>query len=442
MPIRNRVFVILSFIFILLLSSASSAFAQQPLLQKKISGSFTDVALVNALRKIASQNNLKFSYNPELIKPSRRVSIRYSNQSIGDVLKLILNDPTLSFREIGNQIVIYRVGDPPSKVEVTQLVSPDKIVPNTRKSPDTVFVYRLDTLILNRIDTVFRSISITRFDTIRIFDTVYREKIKTQKVTPTKKNPFGNNSMRHKKYLQNNGFYAGLYLSWLPGNISLNSTENAEYLALSKAAISPHLSSYEAGFVLGYDYYKVGLRSGIGLIRLSEQFNYSYLDESGAFYKKDTVEKYYLEPIGLDTTWIYICDSTWIPKETTEYNYKNLNSYHYLSLPLSIKFRFVQKDMFDLYALAGLNAQFLLRSKALYMLPNERYRADWVSNTQLQPIILSYHAGLGASFKLGNSAGFFTEAIYRSQITNQMQNVPLEKRFNLIDIKVGTYVKF
>ncbi len=439
---RKFYFIFFSFIIFLTLASASKAFAQQPLLQKKISGTFTDVPLINALRKIATQNNLKFSYNPDIIQTNKRVRLRYNNLSIAEVLKKLINDSTVNYREIGNQIVLYRVGAPLPKVEVEQRISPDKVVPNSRKSPDTVFVYRLDTLILNRIDTVFRSITITRFDTIRLYDTVFRDKVKPQKPTPTNKNAFAKNSMKRKKYLRNNGFYSGAYLSWLPGSSKFGSTDTSNYNTRIQAAISPHLSSYEAGLLLGYDYYMIGVRTGVGITRFSEQFSYSFVDEKGGFFKKDTVEKYYLQPIGIDTTWIYIFDSTWIPKESVEYNYKNLNSYHYLSFPLSLKFRFVQNDAFDLYALAGINAQILLRSKALYILPDQNFKADWIPQNNLNPFQLGYHAGLGAMLKFSNAAGIFADAVYRGQINDQYSGLPSSKHIRMLDIKLGAYVKF
>lgn len=439
---RFKVIVFISFIVLLIFTSASEALAQKQILNKKISGSFSNITLVSALRKIALQNNVKFSYNPEIIKANKLITLRYDNLSIEEVLKLLINDPTVSYREIGNQIVMYRAGEIPSKVEVTQVVSPEKVVPKPRMPNDTVFVYRIDTILLNRIDTVFRSITITKFDTIRIYDTVFRDKIKTQKPAPTKQNTFAKNSMRHKKFKRNNGYYSSFYVGWLPGKSDFQSSDTSDYLSRIQSAVSASSSSFETGFMLGYDYYKIGLRTGIGLTRLSEHFSYAFLDEKGGFFKKDTVEKYYLEPIGTDTTWIYIYDSTWIPKEVTEHNYKNLNTYHYITIPLSVKFRFLQSDVFDLYALGGVNTQLLVRSKALYMLPDEQHSAGWIARTNLNPVVFSYHAGLGASLKLNDDAGIFTDVVYRSQISDLYVDLPASKHFRLLDIKVGAFLKF
>jgi len=442
MTAKKQIFVFLSFFTLFLLVSASETYAQQPLLQKKISGSFTDVPIVNVLRKIASQNNLKFSYNPVLIQPSRRISIRFTNQPLGEVLKLILNDASISYKELGNQIVLYRSGDPPAKTEITQVVSPDKIQPNSKKNPDTVYVYRVDTLMLNRVDTVFRSISITRFDTIRIYDTVFRDKIKTQKASPAKKNPFGNNSMKHRKYLKNNGFYSSIYVEWLPANLNFKSDSNIEYLDLTKSANSSQLANFEVGTMVGYDYFKIGLRSGIGISRVGEQFSFSYIDEQGGFFKKDSVEKYYLEPVGTDTTWIWIFDSTWIPKTSTSYNYFNFNTYHYLNIPLSVKFRFIQNEKYDIYAFGGIRAQFLLSAKALYMLPQEKYKADWIQNKNLQPLLLNWQIGVGTALKFSDTFGLLAETSYNNQLTNQYVDIPVKKYYKLIGVKVGAYIKF
>jgi len=185
MPGRTRypVSIFLVILFILLQVCPVMA-QQQPFLDKRVSFTFTATPIANALRAIGNKTGVKFSYNPELILPGKRISMRFSNMLMRDVLKQLLSDPSLSFREIGNQIVIYR-GDPsqfPLEPNQQLIQGKPQIVVSTKKTPDTIFMYQLDTLIINRRDTILRSISITRFDTIRLTDTVYIEKNKsTQK---------------------------------------------------------------------------------------------------------------------------------------------------------------------------------------------------------------------------------------------------------------------
>jgi len=270
--------------------------AQVPVLDKKFSFSFTNVTLASSLNAIQSKAGVKFSYNPELIQPSRRITFNCTSMPLREVLKQLLNDPTISIREIGNQIVLYR-GDPALiPLEPNQQLiqgKPQIIIPSTKKTPDTVYVYRLDTLIINRTDTIFLKVPVTRHDTIRTIDTVYLEKSKPTQKAGKEINPdFGKNSVKRRKFLENNGFYSGLYFDILSGKATYKNASdgNSEYTQLMKEADAGQILKFSAGLTAGYDYHAFGIQSGIGYTRLGEKFAYSFSVETGGFYKTDTVE--------------------------------------------------------------------------------------------------------------------------------------------------------
>ena len=446
MPCSTRYSVFFLCILSLILAQVKPAAAQQKsFLDKKVTFTFTSITLENALRTIGTKNDIKFSYNPELIKPGRRITMKFSNMPLRDVLKQLLNDPSLSFHEIGNQIVIYR-GDPtllPLEPDQELIVGKPQIVPS-KKTPDTVYYYRLDTLIINRIDTVFRSISITRFDTIRITDTVFVEKNKpAQKAGKDVKPNFEKNSVKHKKFLENNGFYTAMYFEMLAGSASFKSTtaDAENYPELMKKANSGNLAKFSAGLIAGYDYNRLGIRTGVGFTRLGEKFEYAYNIETGGFFKNDTVETYYTIT-GTDTSFFYITKPVWIPKDSKSYKYQNPNTYKYIDIPLLLKFRFWQNESAEIYALGGMNTSILVAVDALRVDVENDENVLWSSKTDLNPVMFSWQAGIGSAIKFTERSGLIAEAVYRKQVNSQYKDLPVDKRYSLIGLKVAAYLKF
>lgn len=442
---RYSVFILSLFSFILIQALQVKA-QQQPFLDKKVSFTFTATPLSNAFRTIGSKTGVKFSYNPELIQSGKRVTKKFNNIPLREVLKQLVNDPTISFREIGNQIVIYR-GDPsllPLEANQQLIQGKPQVVVPTKKNPDTVYYYRLDTLIINRIDTVFRSITITRFDTIRITDTVFVEKSKpTQKAGKEVKNNFGKNSVRHKKFLENNGFYSALYFETMPGSATYKSTssESDDYLTAMTDANSGNLAKFATGIMAGYDYYRVGIRTGIGFMRLGEKFEYSYNTETGGFYETYIQDTFYVVN-GNVTTPVYVYGSAWIPKDTKNYAYNNPNIFRYIDIPLSAKFRIWQNESSEIYTLGGVNASFLISVDALHINPEDINEVIRTTKNDLNPLLISWHAGAGTAFKLTSRSGIIAEATYRKQTGNQYKDFPVEKQYGLFGIKIAAYIKF
>ena len=438
---------LLSFIFFILLQGYTAIAQSQPYLDKKVSFTFSDMALVNVLRSIGNKTGVKFSYNPDVIQPGKRINMRFNNTPLRDVLKQLLNDPTISYREIGNQIVIYR-GDPsqfPLEPNQQLIQSKPVIVIPAKKIPDTIYVYQLDTLVINRTDTIFRSISIIRYDTVRIVDTVYIEKNKTtQSAGKSNKANFNENSVTHRKYLESNGLYTGLYFEMLPGDVTYKSTStgSADYASAMQNSVTGQSFKYLIGVLAGYDYYLFGIKAGVGYSRLGEKFAHSFSVGSGGFFETDTVEKYYTLS-GADTSWFYITDSTWIPKDSKNYSYSKANSYHYIDVPVSVKLRFLRKKMYELYALGGVNANFLVAVDALQINPDDITGVSNVSENDLKKVLLSWHTGIGTSVKINPRTGLFAEACYRSQTGSLYKDdFPVDKRYGNFSIKVAGYIKF
>jgi hypothetical protein len=111
----------------------------------------------------------------------------------------------------------------------------------------------------------------------------------------------------------------------------------------------------------------------------------------GGFYKTDTVESYYTVS-GIDTSWYYVTDSSWVNIDYKNFTYKNPNSYRYLELPLLVKFRIIQGKGIDFYALGGIVAGIAIGRNALLISPEESKAVEWVSSDGISPLILSWKA--------------------------------------------------
>lgn len=438
---------ILSLIFTILLQGHWAVAQSHPYLDKKVSFTFSDMSLENVLRSISNKSGVKFSYNPDIIQAGRRINMRFNNTPLRDVLKQLLNDPTISYREIGNQIVLYR-GDPsqfPLESNQQLIQSKPVVVIPAKKIPDTVYVYQLDTLIINRTDTIFRSISIIRYDTVRILDTVYIEKPKsTQNAGKSIKDNFNKQSVSRRKFMENNGFYTGIYLEMLPGDVTFKSSsaDDADYASLMQNSVTGQSFKYAAGILAGYDYHFFGVKAGLGYNRMGEEFSYSFAVESGGFFKTDTIEQYYTLS-GTDTSWFYITDSTWIPKDSKNYSYAKANSYSYIDVPVSVKLRFLRKSTYELYVLGGINANVLVSVDAIHINPGDKSGVSNISESDLRKVLLSWHTGIGTSFKINSRSGIQAEACYRRQTSSQYkEDFPVDKRYGNFSIKVSGYMKF
>ena len=443
MPGKAKHLVFIVSLIAIFLFKAQTGIAQKNLLERKISFSVSNMPVVNVLNKIAGIMGVKFSYNPELIPPARRITKHFTNQQLTDILKQILDDPSISFREIGNQIVLFRGNPPPLPNETVHnlVIGKTVLLPPGKQNPDTLYVIRTDTVIINKHDTVFRNISIMHFDTLQLFDTVYIEKRRSDLKWGSIFNNGKTDSLAQSGVFGRTGLYSGLYFEFLPGSIKFNApTGAAGYEALMDQANSPDKFNFSTGILAGYEFRKIGIRSGFGFACLGEKFAYLYTKETGGFYKTDTVEKYYTLN-GIDTNWLYVTDSNWIPKVVKNYEYKNPNRYRYFEIPLSVKLRLWQNEKTEIYAVGGINSSFLIGFDAMNIGNNNDHTVTNTAKKNLSPVIFSYHAGMGTTLKLGSRGGLFAEVTYRRQLNDQYKDYPLEKKYELWGLKFGALLK-
>lgn len=426
--------------------------AQSLLLAKTVTIQVTDTPVSTVIQMITQQSGIRFSYDPALIPSSRKVSLNVKNQKIESVLNILFEHDNLKFKEVGNQLVIYRIQVPQQKNNIAPMSSGNQLPtanqgdrevlkPITSRIPDTVFVRFTDTLIVHRTDTLVMTNTVIRHDTIHRTDTVYLDKAKTPKAGILPNPRFDKNSMTNQKFRENNGWFAGLGYSHLFGAPSFKgSGEQDVLLAKMTNSNSRSLMNYSVNAKLGYDFPAWGIESGISYTRLGETFQYDYTHQTGGYYRTDTVESFYTVT-GIDTSWYYITDSSYVNIDYQKYSFKNPNAYRYVEIPLTGKLRFLKREQGELYALGGVITSINVGKKALVILDDPENTVKWAPSSMIRNLLFSWQLGLGANLALGSRIGINAELIYRNQLTEQFAEYPLQKKFTLLNVKTGIFVR-
>ncbi len=94
--------------FFLFLSQAGLSWGQDSLIYQKISIRDTSLKVQQVFDLISKSTGLSLSYNPEIIDLERNVRVEADQESLHSILDRVLEDPSLEYRIIGRQIVLYR----------------------------------------------------------------------------------------------------------------------------------------------------------------------------------------------------------------------------------------------------------------------------------------------------------------------------------------------
>ncbi|MBN2275934.1 MAG: carboxypeptidase-like regulatory domain-containing protein [Bacteroidales bacterium] len=96
------------YFFLVVLSWQGLIKGQDTLLYQKITIVDTTISVNQAFQLISEHTGLNFSFNPDIIDLSKNIRLDEENESLYSVLNEVLRDPSLEYRLIGRQIVIYR----------------------------------------------------------------------------------------------------------------------------------------------------------------------------------------------------------------------------------------------------------------------------------------------------------------------------------------------
>lgn len=100
----------------------SVIFAQDSLLQKRISAEFHDILIDSALDSISRKYDCFFTYNAELFSQKEKISVSATNEELIWVLRKIIPDTTLGFHVVNKHIIII-----PAEYDTTKPITPSTI---------------------------------------------------------------------------------------------------------------------------------------------------------------------------------------------------------------------------------------------------------------------------------------------------------------------------
>lgn len=412
----------------LIFTASVHSFAQSAKLKTNVSFAVNNVTVSDALESLTTITGFTFSYNPDQIPASRIVKVDIHNRPLSEVLEAILGSKNFGYRVMANQIVIYRLKDIPEEKPAVES-SPVTQEPKQSAAPkeekqvpvktDTVYVTvnTRDTIVIKQTDTVFQKV-VTPVSGKEAFRTTMDLK---KELTPVWKAD------------------AGVSLAYFFSTASYKALDNyTEKINQYEKSYSNNSISGSAGFDIRFSYSKISLASGVAFTVFSQKLDYSFLKETGGFFRKDTLDRFYTLA-GADTTWYYILDSTYIPKDSEAYNYRMNNHFRYLEIPITIQYNYgFRSNLF--FAKGGLITGFNTGSDGQQILPDENGIMP-LNDITPKKVVLSYILGAGIAVPVSSKLVFSTSVFYRSHLGSIYKDFPIETKYSATGINAGLIYK-
>lgn len=414
----------ISVLFVFLFAFNFQLFSQVSLFSKKVTVDIKNQSVSYVLKNIGNQVGARFSFDPLVIDSKKIVSIKEINQPLGEVLVRLFNNSSIAFKQVGNQIVIFSTADKPAEKPVQNNNSENKTIKPVASNPvDTIYIYQWDTITVIKTDTIYRRSIETRVDTI-----VKRDTVMLKQQSPGRKYKI----KQKEKYFSFEPFAGYIYCQ----PILEKNDEFSELFDLTKNATSVGYNNFTAGLNMGYTFRTIAANTGLSYTRYSEKFNFIKTEYSGGFYDVDTVETYY-SVHGIDTSWYYIKDSTYLPLESHETQIRNNNYYSYIEIPLQLSIRILNYERVSLWADAAAYGGILLHHDVYAFDPIETNKTVSLTRTQLKPFVLSWQIGLTSRFRLNDRTSAVLSAGYRSQTGTLQNDNSFSKHYNSVVIHYG-----
>ena len=376
----------------------------------------------SVLNRLSTISGLNFTYDASDSLFSSIVSCHYVATPPLAVLGDLLSNTTHTFKQVGNQIVIYkdksksRFLPEEKKIEVVAVDNTAIIIP----FQDEAFLIPLS-------DTVFIQDTIIKIqtDTIRIIDTVFVEReLAIDTLTKSSLKSFNANEVRE------DGWSATAFFAPVLSGFSLANTDRAF-----------DVRNFSMGVEVSRIKDKWNFIGGLKLTHFAEKFNHSYSITEGGFFVTDTVDQYYTI-VQSDTSWFYVTDSTWKPANYNEYNYNINNRLGYLELAALVSYNFYSSGKINIYGKAGIQMSVLIYKSGL-AIPNESKPSgvDFADLSFKSPAF-SFLVGAGIKYRINEHIDFNPELYYFRGFNQAVNDYPIEKRISGLGIKIGVTYYF
>lgn len=415
MKLRN---IIILFVLALILSFCQKVYAQP--LNPLISFSVESCTLNEALEKLFAEYKLNLVFSKAELSKIRIESYSCSYKSVEEVLSDLLKGTDYSFKKVGKQYVVRRAQQfVPISPDVQEPIAQDPVtVPLEEKilvKTDTIFASAADTIRI--IDTVRIIRTVMRYDTVvqveTYHDTVYTVKYKGV-------------AFPWPSFLDN---------GWFVSPALTVSSMALKYDSLD-FEVAP-ISAFCVGVDGGYKFNRLSLGMSLSYKSLKHNFSFDRSLSEGDCYINDTLDTYYVVHPSGDTTFQYILDSTYIPLTTTNFAYRDINQFDYLSVGVYAAFDAVKLNYFRVFVKAGFSADILISCSGSHIL-NEAPYHEALTKQHVEKLRWSYFGGLGMGLKVGNHFELVPEVRYRQMVGSLYHpDMLMDLRPHWWDFRVG-----
>ena len=413
--------------------------AQQQL-ERRLNFEAKNEKLSDVLDRLSATENLNFSYNPA--EASFSVPIDYSaqNKTLNSVLSEILRLSGHDFRQVGNQIVVFAVGDniqARTRPEIPE--TDDAIVGNTLELPDDMSRPLLfpDTLLV--FDTLYIRDTLVLTDTLVIRDTIFvKEEVKTPR--PEHPKPLRDGIFRMEPD-RNNSWYFTAHYTQMRSSASFDSGNTGDYLSLLRESENSSWNNMGLGVDISKAVKKIQFGGGIQFTRFSNPFYHSWEKVEGGFYVTDTIESYYTV-VQADTTWYYFTDSTWIPRDVKAFVFDQINCVSYIGLPVNFGYNLYSSQQLNVYVKGGVVFDILIKKRGNTILDEDAYPDVSFAELDFNPLMISWSAAAGARYRIYDWFDLNGEIVYRNHLNSMIRNFPATKRMGAAGIRIGLIYYF
>lgn len=409
----------------LFLTLCNSASCQSISLKDKISFSVNNVSVSEALEQLSHITGTTFSYNPDQLATARFVRVDLHQKPLTEILNAILGPSLFGYRQIGNQIIIYKSKE--IEKPVNTINEPDKAPLN---------------LITSKPDTIYVTNSITVHDTIRLTDTIRKSDtviIKKEYVPIKKGDIFGNHIILSAEMNQTLKFEIGVSANWMFPNTSYDaSSEFSQKLDEYNKSFSDHSFSGSAGIDVRSSIGHWTISSGVAITSFGQKLDYSYFIKTGGYYQKDTLDMYY-SLNGNDTVWSYLVDTNYIPVDNQLFKYRINNHMRWLEVPIYVQYNYGVGSAL-LFIKGGLIPGFFISSDGQSILLDGDGTTP-LSQIKTNKVILSYLTSIGLAVPIGRKTTFVSSLFYRGQFESIYKDFPIDMRISAFGLNAGVVYK-
>ncbi|MDP2723848.1 MAG: hypothetical protein Q8O72_13925 [Bacteroidales bacterium] len=382
--------------------------------------SVANLPMYDVIDLLSKKSKLNFTYDANDPLMNEVVTFEASDKSPYTILNDLLINTKHSFKQIGNQVVIYKLDlsvstDDQLNNNYEQHITTERVIPEVEP--------RLVQLGLIEIDTVFIQDTIFRIDTIRLVDTVYVSKqnssggIQSLPVLPA--DHFQNSTFRKP------GWAVGLSVSGLATDFSLVSFQN-----------DWSLNNYGIGANLVRNQKRWAFSFGLQMTQYAQKFNHQYDITTGGYFRQDTLDRYYTV-VDVDTSWYYVIDSVWLPLNSQSYNFDRVNRIGYLSLTGEAEYTFFSRPAFSMHGKVGLLMSLVVYRKGL-MINEDNYPlgVDFGDLTFSSPVF-GMMVGIGTRHRLGEKFDLLIDASYLQYTSGTIPDQTQFSTLTAVGLSVG-----